>query len=746
LQLVPINLRFNPLKRHTYILGTGLSHNGSAVLLANGKVVVAIEKERITRIKHDGGNDYEATKYCLEAAGITINDLSLVVQCANFEKESIALTHYGMRRIFPPNYPVPVLTISHHLAHAYSTMANCPFKAGHIFVLDGCGSPYKQCDDIAPVNLSALEILQQPQLMHCEKDSLYAFNENILTPLVKDFSIIGPEQPNDKIKMPTTQHSIGGLYSMISKYCFGNMDDVGKLMGLSPYGKEGVYSFSPFIKADGRVFLNPELADVMTLPATDYNMFKHNFKHYADVACWVQKEVEEAILYTLTHRINLHRITHLSYAGGVALNALANARIKRELGLQQFHIEPAAADNGLALGCAYYGWLHELNQKQPKPDGNTCFGFTYPTAVVEESLAKFANAITVTKHENVAAYTATLLQQQKVIGWFQSGSEFGPRALGRRSILANPFIYGIRDFINKEIKCREDFRPFAPSILEEDVTTYYEHDEVSPYMLLVNTVKPMFEEALDAVVHCNKTSRIQSVKEQDHSLFYNLLQEFKKCSGYGILLNTSFNKKGMPIVETPEDALQFFINSKLDFLIMDHYSIAKKVDNTNAAIMETITEFLQEIGIPTHYTTLTEETFLPGILIDKGTIYIDREKLLYPGDLLHEAGHIAVMMADERVKVRGNVGVVKESAEAGGEEITAIIWSYAALTHLKLDLSVVFHPHGYKGASNWYIEQLEMGNYIGLPLLEWMGLCATGNNALKRNIKPFPHMIKWLRD
>ena len=733
----------NPL----YVLGTGLSHDGSAVLLADGKVIVGIEKERITRKKHDGGNDTDAIAYCLKAAGIGLEQISLVVQCANFEKDEINLTYYGGKRIFPADFKAPVVSISHHLAHAWSALGTAPFNEGHVFVLDGCGSPFKQCNDVALLNLNAEEMHQQPNAMYCEKDSFYQMESNSLIPLVKDFSEVSLHNNTmPHLWTSPTKHSIGGLYATVSNYCFGNMDDAGKLMGLAPYGNKDKIQLPAFDHKGGRVFVSDRISIVLTQPASDLAMLKKHFQHYADIASWIQHEVEEAILYTLKNRIGQYGVTQLCYAGGVALNALANARIKRELGLDQLYIEPASADNGLALGCAYYGWMQVLKQPKVKHNGSTCFGYTYQRNEIEQTLTAFADTLTATPLDDVAEKAAELLAQHKIIGWYQHGAEFGPRALGRRSILANPFTPGVRNYINAEIKCREDFRPFAPSILEEDITQYYQYPEQSPYMLLVNTIKPEYEQLLEAVVHKNHTSRTQTVTANDHPLFHQLISAFKAKTGYGILLNTSFNKRGMPIVETPHDALDFFVNSKLDYLIMDNTLIKKKVETDQQHLVQKITNFLHEIGITTHKQQLDEPTFLPGVLIDKGALIIDEEKLLYPGDLLHEAGHIAVMTNEDRNSVRGNVGEDTDASKAGGEELSAIAWSYAALKHLDLPPEVVFHPNGYKGASDWFIEQFASGKNLGVPLLQWMGLCYTEAPKENPEIKPYPHLIKWLRN
>jgi len=438
-------------------------------------------------------------------------------------------------------------------------------------------------------------------------------------------------------------------------------------------------------------------------PARSYEDFKKNFQYYADIAYGIQQEVERAILYIVKCRLEAYPAENLCYSGGTALNAVANARILSATGIKQIYIEPAAGDNGLSLGCAYYGWLEVLKKERRRHNGSTCFGISYsaeriqkdidtyqrstdplimrrvvdeffahlnrdktavpqakasiqfeigdlgvfqvlidggirsvrqalarPTCMVSASeddfyriltqpgtademmrsgkikvsnsgeldqllrninLEKFSRlakelvdnesfeyekSIQYTVSEDYIRHTAELLAQGKIIGWFQDGCEFGPRALGRRSILADPRNKGVRDFINTHIKFREDFRPFAPSVLREDVSLYFRSDMDSPYMILVDPVRDEWLDRISSVVHKNRTSRIQTVTPEWNGKFHRLLKEFKKISGISVLLNTSFNRKGMPIVETPGDAIDFFFSCKLDYLVMDKYIIGKE--------------------------------------------------------------------------------------------------------------------------------------------------------------------------
>jgi carbamoyltransferase len=254
---------------------------------------------------------------------------------------------------------------------------------------------------------------------------------------------------------------------------------------------------------------------------------------------------------------------------------VANRRILTESKFKDVFIQPAAGDNGLALGCAYYGWLEALKKERVFHNGRMYLGKRYQTQLIAEHLAGREGELEYKAEEDVIGKTAELLAAGNIIGWFQDGAEFGPRALGNRSILADPRTPRIRDFINSFIKFREDFRPFAPSVLKEDVGIYFDCDYESPYMILVAPVRPEWRDVIQNVVHKDESARIQTVTESISPKYYQLLSAFKKITGISVLLNTSFNRRGMPIVETPEQAIQFFLNCELDVLVLDHYIVRK---------------------------------------------------------------------------------------------------------------------------------------------------------------------------
>lgn len=560
-----------------YVLGTGLSHNGSAVLLKNGRVCAGIEKERISRKKHDGGNDSLAVQYCLDAEGITLKDVALVVQCANFDIPD--RNQFRGERIFANSDAQKIVNISHHLAHAYSAVGTSPFSECAVMVIDGCGSPLNQFLSMHPEQEKYINpaFLNEVQML-CEKDSFYHFDGQKLTPLFKDFSPMSQTAASE-LKLPTTQHSIGGFYAAVSHYVFGDMDDVGKLMGLAPFGSAEDFNFDAFEFQSGCLLVKDDWKKYFTNPSKGYEYFKEHFSYYANVAKWAQEQVEKAVISCITNRLDQFPNKNLCYTGGVALNAVANAKLEDTQIAAAIYFEPAAGDNGLALGCAYYGWLEYLNMPKAVHDGSTCFGKQYTEKEIQEALEKETDKdysqTDFENEEDLLSYCAKQLNEGKTIAWFQSGCEFGPRSLGRRSILAHPGAEGMKLHINRDIKFREDFRPFAPAVLKEKVQDYFEAGRNSPYMILVDKTRSEYLEQLSNVTHCDGSARVQTVEEIWNPRFYKLLKEFEKQSGIAVLLNTSLNKKGMPIVETPEEALYLFGIAALDILVLENIVVEK---------------------------------------------------------------------------------------------------------------------------------------------------------------------------
>jgi carbamoyltransferase len=549
-----------------------LSHDGSVCLLADGRVVLAIEKERLTRRKHEGGNDQIAMQYVLDRAGITLDDIAVVVQNENFGMFRAGNSQYNAQdRLL--NDATRVVTISHHLAHAYSAFGASGFDQASVLVVDGCGNAYEDCIDISPGTLVS-SVPHSVEHIYFEKDSYYTSEGGTLRTVAKDFSPWGAR--GWTLSPPTTMHSIGGVYQAFSHYVFGDFADSGKLMGLAPYGRAGRFDFPLFELHEGQLLICRENLQEFTSPTNSRAALKSNFQYYADVALYVQREIEQALLYLVRDRFERCPSRNLAYAGGVALNAVANSRILRETGFERIFIQPAAGDNGLAIGCAYYGWLRVLEREQSRTNDTVYLGASYPADRVRRAIAGAGDEISVEQCSDVTARTAELLAAGKVVGWYRRGAEFGARALGHRSILAHPGLPGLRDHINTNIKYREDFRPFAPSVIADEAARYFECDGYdSPYMILVFNVRPEYRDQLVNVVHQDGSSRLHTVTEQSEPRYFRLLQEFKALTGLPVLLNTSLNKRGMPIVETPEKALSFFLDCALDAMVLDDMLITK---------------------------------------------------------------------------------------------------------------------------------------------------------------------------
>jgi carbamoyltransferase len=543
--------------------------------MKDGRIAVAIEKERLTRKKHDGGNDGAAIQYCLDAAGIRFHDLSLVVQNANFGMFAYGNDWLGGAR--PLTGDVPVVTISHHLAHAYGAYGTSPFDDAAIAVIDGCGSAFDDCMDLEGAEIPENPTGEMAPLWN-EKDSYYRADGPHVAPVFKDFSPWGYGSKKYPMHPPTTRHSIGGVYAAASHYVFQGLEDAGKLMGLAPYGRPGVHDLEIFDLREGRAFVRYDWMSRFREPARSFGDFKANFQRHADMAWWVQREVERALLYVLDARHAKHPARNLCYCGGVALNAVANRRILAEGPYENVYIQPAAGDNGIAIGCAYYGWLNFLKREKIRHTGSVYLGKSRAAGEVEGTLKRYQELVTFAPAVSPVHDAVDALCAGKVVGWFQGRSEFGPRALGNRSILADPRLPHIRDHINAKVKFREDFRPFAPSVLAEDASIYFDCDTASPHMLLTAPVRVEWRDKIPAVVHQDGSARIQTVTREDNGTYCDLLAAFRERTGLGLLLNTSLNRRGMPIVETVDDALLLFIHCAMDVLILDNFVVSKPAD------------------------------------------------------------------------------------------------------------------------------------------------------------------------
>ncbi|MET9499455.1 carbamoyltransferase C-terminal domain-containing protein [Streptomyces sp. NPDC006552] len=453
-----------------------------------------------------------------------------------------------------------------------------------VAVIDGRGSSLNNCidtpDEVLPCEFRGLSEEEKAGLW--EKESVYSYSNGELLPVFKDFSplrrtLIDVEHP---ILPRSLGHGIGAMYGAVSRYVFGKNFSDGKLMGLAPYGNSDSHDFPLFDLRDGRVFNRYDWIDRFPaeMRGTGTNL-KQNFETYANLALHVQTECERAILYILESYRRGTGIGKLGYAGGVALNAVCNGKIISGTGYEDLYIQPAAGDNGIAIGCAYYGWLKTLGNDRVPHDGTTWFASEYGDAVIEKTLSKFSDEIIWTGPHDIegrAQLAAQSISEGQVLGWFQGKSEFGPRALGHRSIIADPRRGDMRDHINANVKFREDFRPFAPSVLATYAAEYFEGVTVSPYMIQVAQVPEALQSAIPAVVHQDGSARLQTVTEDINPRYAKLLAEMKSLTGLPMVINTSLNRRGMPIVETPDEAVRLLLETGLDALVLEGYIVRSR--------------------------------------------------------------------------------------------------------------------------------------------------------------------------
>jgi carbamoyltransferase len=375
-----------------------------------------------------------------------------------------------------------------------------------------------------------------------------------------------------------TMPGLGALYSRASTYIFGDWNKCGELMGLAPYGRRDQVKHLLEMN-DGKLEVPPWTAEFKEPYVLDGGNWEKSpsMRHWEDLAWRTQDDTENVLLARARWLRETTGAKNLCMAGGVALNCVANGRVAREAGFENVWIQPAAGDDGIAIGCAYYGWLEILKRRRDFVMEHSYVGKPYSDQEAAKELQKFLVRIQVdaVKSENVCRDTARLLADQKVIGWFQDRSEFGPRALGNRSLIADPRKPEMKDILNSRVKHRQAFRPFAPIVLAERMKEVFEGDEDSPFMLIAKPVRPEWRDKIPAIVHVDGTARVQTVREATNPMLYRLLKEFEALTGVPVLINTSFNIKGEPIVETPLDAVNCFLTTGVDHLVM-HDTIVSK--------------------------------------------------------------------------------------------------------------------------------------------------------------------------
>ncbi len=552
-------------------------HDAAAALLQDGVITAAAEEERFTRKKHDSNFPKNAVEYCLGQADLTSKDLD----CAIFYEKPFlkfervletafhtaprgftAFSHAALQLLHEKLWVAnlikkelggfdKILFSGHHLSHAASAFYASPFKRAALLTIDGVG----EWD-------TSTEGIGVDKEIHIERS----------------------------IHFP---HSLGLLYSAFTQYLgFKVNSGEYKVMGLAPNGKPEYYdvikknlieiekdgSFKLNLKYFGYLtdlqMINPKFSELFGRPPREPESKLEQF--HSDVARSIQLVTEEVMLNMASHLRDSTGEKFLCMAGGVALNCVANGRILRESGFEDIYIQPGAGDSGGAIGAAALAYHQHFGKPRVQLMKNAYLGPEYFPEKTKRILDEVDASYEEFSGDELLKETAKRIHGKRVVGWFQGRMEFGPRALGNRSIVADPTDPAMKDVLNEKIKLREGFRPFAPSVLEDKVSEYFELDRPSPYMLLVAKTREEYVSKLPAITHVDGTARIQTVNRGDNPLYYDLILEFSKLSGVHVVVNTSFNVRGEPIVLSPLDAFRCFMRTKMDSLVVGNYVLDKE--------------------------------------------------------------------------------------------------------------------------------------------------------------------------
>jgi len=567
-----------------FILGIScFYHDSAAVLIKDGLVIAAVEEERFTRKKHDFDFPTNSIRYCLKEANITAKELNCIVfyekPFLKFERilKTILSTFPKSRKLFQEStlywlkerlwikatikeglhYDGDVFFIEHHLSHAASSFLPSPFEKAIIITIDGVGE--WATTTIGVGNKNKIDIKKQINfphsigLLYSAFTAFLGFKVNEGEYKVMGMAPYGRPKYIDKIHK-IIKFGNNGSFNLDMNYLSYHYDQS------KSFGKKFVSLFGPPRKPEESEKLNP---------------------YYADIAASIQIVLEEAMIKIVNSAHKKYGIKNLCLAGGVALNSVVNGKILRETPIEELFIQPQAGDGGGALGSALYIYNSILNKKRKYIQEHTSYGPKYEENEIEKFLNKNKIKYERLDEESLLKKAVKFLIEGKVIGWFQGKMEWGPRALGNRSILADPRRNDMKHIVNSKIKFREPFRPFAASILAEKSSEWFNNipniEKAYPlrFMLLVVDVKKEKRSIVPAITHINGTTRPQLVVEKDNPRYYHLIKEFDQLTGVPMLLNTSFNLKGEPIVCSPEDAMTTFVKSGLDALILENFLIIK---------------------------------------------------------------------------------------------------------------------------------------------------------------------------
>ncbi len=533
-------------------LGINIAHDRGASLVKDGKVICAISLERLDRVKHSSGVTlpYEAMEYCLRVGNCTYKDLNVIV----FNYPHHFKAYPVIQKIKQELYSLcsTIEFVPHHLAHAFSTFYASSFKEATVLICDGAGNAYKG---------DALDFWKKNNKdffkteIDIEAESGYYFNNNTYDVIYKRW-----QTRSGKLQIL----SLGRMYWEACLKIGMNILDGGKLMGLAPYGEKLIEPEEIITKYRNGFDFSIDINKIKKMP-------NKTFLDKANIAWIAQYNLEEILVWLATILCRQTHCKNICLAGGIGLNSVANERIIKESPFKNIFILPASDDAGIALGCAYFGYYNILKGKERHPYPMYT-GRSYNDIEIQKAL----EGLNYYKSDNISKEVAQLITEGKIIGWHQDKSEYGARALGNRSILCDPREGKMKDILNEKVKHRESFRPFAPTVLYEEADKFFSVDGSEyPYMLRIVDVLEDAKTKLQAITHVDGTARLQTIKREQNPKYYDLIKEFYKLTEVPVILNTSFNVAGEPIVETPYDAVKCFLSTEIDVLVIGEYIIKK---------------------------------------------------------------------------------------------------------------------------------------------------------------------------
>lgn len=580
-----------------WILGINASHNGSVCLLHGDEIVVAIQEERLSRRKRErviGTKSIMSLMYCLTSANIDITQVDLVV-CATQGTRTDPNARLEENPMFKGRNGPKIVNISHHLGHALSTYALSTFSHASILVIDGMGSSESE------FSKDEKEAIIAPVVDAWETISLFRANGSSVTALEKHVVPRRRWLVRNGRGMPRF-FSLGAIFSAVAEQIFGDAMDAGKVMGLAPYG-ECRFPRSEFFEITDGVF---RYSDTIPLQFPHAVRWPCNLDIYRDLAKSAQCALEYGIHYLLKRLKGMDvSETNLCYAGGVALNAIANENQVYCGPFPRIEIAPAAEDSGVALGAAFHGlwsiWPRRVFTCIPFDS----LGRSYSEGECCSAVRGFPG-LRLHKPDDILSDVVQLLISGRIVGWFEGGAELGPRALGKRSVLCDPRSATAKNVLNTKVKFRESFRPFAPIIPLSEIDAWFESssdDMDSPFMLRVMKFRPEQRVKVPAVVHVDGTGRVQTLTAARNGRLFDLVRKFGEVTGVPVLLNTSMNVMGEPIVESPEDALDFLYFTGCDGLVLESLLVTKRPDWTGRSILECIPRVRDIVLTPSLGTT-----------------------------------------------------------------------------------------------------------------------------------------------